>query len=73
MPSFSSKRSYNFTAPQIDIITYCVNQHLKEFSPEEDNEARKLMEEFAKGGMATSSILPQLPMKEDPYANYCDI
>jgi len=73
MRTHSDLRHYRLTATQVDLITYCVNQHLKEFSPEEDNEARKLMEEFAKGGMATSSILPQLPMKEDPYANYCDI
>lgn len=67
------RRNYRLSAAQVDLITYCVNQHLSEFSAEEDNEARRLIEEFAKGGIPTASVLPAMPLVEDPYANYCDI
>ena len=73
MRTHSDLRNYRLTSTQVDLITYCVNQHLKEFSPDEDNEARKLMDEFSKGGMPTCSVLPLCPPPEDPYANYCDI
>ncbi len=67
MPAFSNHRSYKLSGPQIDLITYCVNQHLKEFSPTEDNEARKLLSELHTGGDEVYVSY------EDPYANYCDI
>lgn len=73
MRTHSDFRHYRLTSTQIDLITYCINQHLREFSPDEDNEARKLMEELNKGGMPTTSTLPEQALPGDPYANYCDI
>lgn len=70
MPSFSTLRSYNLSGPQIDLITYCVNQHLKEFSPQEDNEARKIIAEINGGG---NPMYPLYDESSDPYANICDI
>lgn len=70
MPAFSPSRRYELTAIQIDIITYCVNQQLKEFSPQEDNEARKLLAELNSGGEPTD---PPISDPSDPYYNSCDI
>lgn len=69
MPAYSSSRNYRLTGPQIDLITYCLNQHLKEFSPQEDNEARKILAELNSGGMPECKPYDTT----DPYSNLCDI
>ena len=70
MPAYSASRKYNITSTQVDLITYCINQHTKEFSPLEDNEARKLLAELNSGGEPSD-----LPISDpsDPYYNSCDI
>ncbi len=70
MPAFSPSRKYELTSLQIDIITYCVNQQLKEFSPQEDNEVRKLLAELNSGG---EDICRSISDPTDPYYNSCDI
>ncbi len=67
MPAFSPMGQYNLTITQIDLILYALNQ--VEMTPEEDNERRKIAEEFYCSKLDPNPYHPE----EDPYANYCDI
>ncbi len=67
MPAFTPKGGYNLTMTQVDLILYALNAI--EMTDAEDNERRKIAEEFY---CANLDPLPYSPY-EDPYANYCDI
>ena len=67
MPSFSPMGRYNLTVTQVDLILYALKNI--ELTPEEDNERRKIVEEFYTYRLDPQTYNPE----EDPYANYCDI
>jgi hypothetical protein len=66
MPAFTPKGGYNLTITQVDLILYALNAI--EMNDAEDNERRKIAEEFYN---ASDNTEPNY--NEDPYANYCDI
>jgi len=67
MPAFSPMGRYNLTITQVDLILYALGK--VELTPTEDNERRKIINEFYTYRLDPSPYNPA----EDPYAYYCDI
>ena len=67
MPAFSPMGEYRLTSTQVDLIIYALN-NTQGMCREEDNERRKILEEF----QSTRYFSNPLP-KPPPYDNLCDI
>ncbi len=68
MPSFTPQRNYQLTSVQVDLILHCLD-YCKNLTIEEDNERRKIVEEF------NNSFTETDPYPSDPYLDHyytCD-
>lgn len=68
MPAYSNMGQYRLTDIQVDLILHCI-EYCPNLTVDEDNEKRKIVESLQSGTL----LPPQYNLKEDPYANYCDI
>ncbi len=65
------RRNYRLTAKQVDLILHCI-EYCRNLTIEEDNEARRIVDEMMKGG--TEEIkCADISDPTDPYYNSCDI
>jgi len=68
MPSFTPQKGYQLTSVQVDLILHCLD-YCRNLTTEEDNERRKIVEEFS------NSFTDTDPYPSDPYLDHyytCD-